>query len=141
MSFIQRARSSAPQGYVTPEFPSLYWPSPIRGSQHVYLYYPNDVWRFTILWTVIFFSVIHFAAAAWASVVQWRNWRLIWITPVIYVGIGSIEGFIAGSAVGGLLGGVYQAGYFTMSTWIPFVWALVNALVLILSSFAIHGGL
>jgi hypothetical protein len=39
------------------------------------------------------------------------------------------------------LGGVYQAGYFKMSTWVPFVWALVNALVLILSSFAIQGGL
>ena len=39
------------------------------------------------------------------------------------------------------LGGVYNAGYFRMSTWIPFVWALINALVLILSSFAIHGGL
>jgi hypothetical protein len=39
------------------------------------------------------------------------------------------------------LGGVYNAGYFKMSTWIPFVWALINALVLILSSFAIHGGL
>jgi hypothetical protein len=35
----------------------------------------------------------------------------------------------------------YQAGYFKMSTWIPFVWAVVNTLVLILSSFAIYGGL
>jgi hypothetical protein len=39
------------------------------------------------------------------------------------------------------LGGVYQAGYFEMSTWIPFVWAVINTLVLILSSFAIYGGL
>lgn len=39
------------------------------------------------------------------------------------------------------LGGVYQAGYFEMSTWIPFVWAIINMLVLILSSFAIYGGL
>ena len=37
--------------------------------------------------------------------------------------------------------GVYQAGYFEMSTWIPFVWAVINTLVLILSSFAIYGGL
>lgn len=41
----------------------------------------------------------------------------------------------------GRLGGVYQAGYFEMSTWIPFVWAVINTLVLILSSFAIYGGL
>lgn len=39
------------------------------------------------------------------------------------------------------IGGVYNAGYFRMSTWIPFVWALINTLVLILSSFAIQGGL
>jgi hypothetical protein len=39
------------------------------------------------------------------------------------------------------LGGVYQSGYFEMSTWIPFVWGAINAMVLILSSFAIYGGL
>jgi hypothetical protein len=36
---------------------------------------------------------------------------------------------------------VYQSGYFKMSTWIPFVWGLISAVVLVLSSFAIHGGL
>lgn len=61
--------------------------------------------------------------------------------PVIYAVLGGIEGVVAGSVIGGLLGGVYNAGYFRMSTWIPFVWALINALVLILSSFAIQGGL
>lgn len=55
--------------------------------------------------------------------------------------IGGIEAFVAGSVVGGLLGGVYNAGYFEMSTWIPFFWGLVGTLVLILSSFAIQGGL
>lgn len=39
------------------------------------------------------------------------------------------------------LSGIYSAGYFRMSTWIPFSWGLINALVLILSSFAIQGGL
>jgi len=39
------------------------------------------------------------------------------------------------------IGGVYTAGYFRMSTWIPFSWGVINALVLILSSFAIQGGL
>jgi hypothetical protein len=39
------------------------------------------------------------------------------------------------------LGAVYNAGYFRMSTWIPFVWSLINVLVLILSSFSIQGGL
>lgn len=41
----------------------------------------------------------------------------------------------------GRLGGVYTAGFFRMSTWIPLSWGIINALVLILSSFAIQGGL
>ncbi len=39
------------------------------------------------------------------------------------------------------LGAVYDAGSFKMSTIIPFLWALINVLVLIISSFAIQGGL
>jgi len=39
------------------------------------------------------------------------------------------------------LAGVYSAGYFRMSTWIPFSWGVINALTLIISSFAIQGGM
>lgn len=73
--------------------------------------------------------------------IQWRNWKLIWIAPVLFIVVGGCEALISGAIVGGLLGGVYQAGYFEMSTWIPFVWGVINTLVLILSSFAIYGGL
>lgn len=65
----------------------------------------------------------------------------MWIAPIVYAVIGGLEAFVAGSVVGGLLGGVYNAGYYEMSTWIPFFWGLVVTLVLILSSFAIQGGL
>ncbi|KAF2875066.1 hypothetical protein BDV95DRAFT_603838 [Massariosphaeria phaeospora] len=141
MSFIQRVDSAAPIGYETPAFPSLYWPLPMSAIKPHYLYYPSDIWRFTTVWTLLFFGAVHLVVAIWACAVQWRSWKLIWITPIIYAVIGGFEGLIAGSVVGGLLGGVYQAGYFQMSTWVPFVWAFVNALILILSSFAIHGGL
>ncbi|KAF2201728.1 hypothetical protein GQ43DRAFT_455588 [Delitschia confertaspora ATCC 74209] len=141
MSFIQRSSSSAPIDYETPTFPSLYWPLPFIDAHPSYLYYAGDIWRFTVLWTLLAFGAIHIVVALWACIVQWRSWKLIWVVPVLYTVIGGIEGVVAGSIVGGLLGGVYNAGYFRMSTWIPFVWALVNALVLILSSFAIHGGL
>jgi hypothetical protein len=72
---------------------------------------------------------------------QWRNWKLIWIAPIVFGTIGAIEALIAGNVVGGLLSGVYTAGYFRMSTWIPFSWGIINSLVLILSSFAIQGGM
>lgn len=39
------------------------------------------------------------------------------------------------------VGAIYSSGSFRMSTWIPFVWALINVLVLIVSSFSIQGGL
>ncbi|UPX21124.1 uncharacterized protein EKO05_0011325 [Ascochyta rabiei] len=141
MSFIQRLESSAPLGYTTPVFPSLYWPLPPGAAQSFYLYYPSDILRFTIYWTLLLVGGIHLIVALWACIIQWRNWNLIWVVPPLFAAVGALEGVIAGAIVGGLLGGVYQSGYFEMSTWIPFVWGVINALVLILSSFAIYGGL
>ena len=84
---------------------------------------------------------MHLAGSLYAVVIQWRNWKVIWITPIVFVVGGGVEAFIAGSCVGGLLAAVYNAGHFRMSTWVPFVWGLVNSLVLVLSSFAIQGAL
>ncbi|KIW02414.1 uncharacterized protein PV09_06232 [Verruconis gallopava] len=131
----------APLDYVTPSFPSLYWPFPISGIQANYLYDTTAIWRFTVLWTLLFYAAVHLVAAAYAMVIQRKNWKVIWIVPLVYAVMGGSEAFIAGSITGGLVGAVYTAGYFRMSTWIPFVWALINTLVLILSSFAIQGGL
>jgi hypothetical protein len=36
---------------------------------------------------------------------------------------------------------VYSAGYYKMSTWMPFLWGQVSVLVIILGSFSIQGGL
>ncbi|KAF2456519.1 hypothetical protein BDY21DRAFT_287634 [Lineolata rhizophorae] len=140
-SFTERLSSPAPLDYEPPSFPSLYWPFPVLGTQAYYLYHPYDVWRFTLLWTLLFYGGVHLAASGFAVGVQWRrNWKAVWLVPVLYAGVAGIEALIAGSVVGGL-GGVYTAGYFRMSTWIPFVWAFISTLVLILSSFAIQGGL
>jgi Putative transmembrane protein 170 len=71
-----------------------------------------------------------------------RNWKIgAWVVPVVYTVVASLEAIVAGSVVGGLLGGVYNAGFYRMSTWIPFVWGLINTVVLVLSSFAISSGL
>lgn len=65
----------------------------------------------------------------------------VWIILAVYMAIGAMEAFIAGSIVGGILGALYDAGYFRMSTWTPFIWGLINMLVLIVASFRIQGGL
>jgi hypothetical protein len=88
--------------YVTPSFPSLYWPFPIRGGQDSYLYDTTDIWRFTVLWTLLFYAAVHLAVASYAMVIQWKNWKVIWTVPLVYAVIGGSEAFIAGSITGGL---------------------------------------
>ncbi|KAG8624817.1 hypothetical protein KVT40_007884 [Elsinoe batatas] len=139
--FLKIVVNDRPLSYTPPPFPSLYWPFPVDGTQTYYLYDAGSIWRFTLLWTIIAVTGVHIIAALYACLVQWRNWKIIWVVPIIYTVIGGIEAIIAGNVVGALLGGVYTAGFFRMSTWIPFSWGVINALTLILSSFAIQGGM
>ncbi|KAF2400800.1 hypothetical protein EJ06DRAFT_529896 [Trichodelitschia bisporula] len=143
MSFLNTLTppSVTPPDYTTPPFPSLYWPFPVHTTASLYLYHATDIWRFTVLWTLLFFGATHIAASLYAVLVQLRNWKLVWIVPVVFAVVGGAEAFVAGSVVGGLLGGVYNGGQFRMSTWIPFVWGAVNALVVVLGGFAIQSGL
>jgi hypothetical protein len=65
----------------------------------------------------------------------------VWVVPVVYLVIGASEALLAGSLVGLVLGAIYNAGYFRMSTWTPLLWGVINMLVLVVSSFRIQGGL
>ena len=65
----------------------------------------------------------------------------VWLIPLVYLVIGGVEALLAGSLLGLIVGTVYTAGDYRMSTWMPFIWGLINVLVLILSSFRIQGGL
>lgn len=94
--------STVPQGYITPPFPSLYYPFPVSLNNGYYLYYTSDAWRFTLYWTLAFYAAIHLAASLYACMMQWRSWRVIWIAPVVFLLIAGLEGIIAGSIVGGL---------------------------------------
>lgn len=60
------------------------------------------MWRFTLYWTLICVVGVHMAAAGYACVMQYRNWKIIWVVPVVYLIIGGIEALIAGNVVGGL---------------------------------------
>ena len=101
-SFLQRISNTAPLGYVTPSFPSLYWPFPVKGDQAKYLYHAADIWKFTVIWTLIFYEGVHLATSGYAVAIQWRNWKIIWLAPVVFLIIGGIEAMIAGSVIGGL---------------------------------------
>ncbi|KAK5160212.1 hypothetical protein LTR04_004766 [Oleoguttula sp. CCFEE 6159] len=102
MSFFKQVANTAPLDYISPPFPSLYWPFPVQGYQANYLYYARDVWRYTLTWTLIFYGAVHIVASGYAVALQWRNWKIIWVAPVLYAVVGGIEAVIAGSVVGGL---------------------------------------
>jgi len=134
--------SPAPLDYATPSFPSLFWPYKAKPGVANYLYYSHDIWRFTLLWTLIAFATVHLAVAAFAVLMQLGKgksaWKHVWIIPLVYAFVAGIEALIAGSFLGLILGAVYNAGYFHMSTWIPFIWSLISVLVLILASFSVQ---
>jgi hypothetical protein len=92
----------APRDYVVPPFPALYWPFPLNSGQASYLYHATDIWRFTVIWTLIFYGAVHFAAAGYAVIIGRKNWKVIWIVPVVYAVVGGTEAVLAGSIVGGL---------------------------------------
>ena len=103
-SFLRSLTPSnpAPLDYVTPPFPSLYWPLPTSGAQSNYLYHTTDIWRFTVVWTLLFYGAVHIGASGYAVIIQRRNWKVIWVAPLAFIVIGGLEAFIAGSVVGGL---------------------------------------
>lgn len=91
-----------PDSYQTPPFPSLYWPFPVNGPQTFYLYDAFDMFLFTLYWTLICVVGVHLVAGGYACAMQYQNWKLVWITPLVFAIIGGIEAVIAGSIVGGL---------------------------------------
>ncbi|MBE3047605.1 hypothetical protein IMZ48_34850 [Candidatus Bathyarchaeota archaeon] len=98
---VQRA---PPPGYSAPNFPSLTWeltdPTPQKARS---LFYVKDIWAFTVLWTVVIYSVFHLGAAAIAVVAQGtkrRGWRVLWAVPVLYLFVAAAQGVLAGSVVG-----------------------------------------
>lgn len=100
--FLRLKVNPKPLAYETPPFPSLYWPFPVDGPQCTYLYDAHAIWRYTLYWTLICVGGVHIIASAYACGVQWRNWKLIWIAPVVFAVIGTCEAVIAGSITGGL---------------------------------------
>lgn len=111
-----------PPNYKTPPFPSLNVrtladPTP----QRMYtLYYLTDIWRFTLVWTLITYALFHLSAVLVAMVTHgWKksSWSYIWAVPVVYLVVAGLEALLAGSVVGLVYG---SPGLF----WCPLLPAL-----------------
>ncbi|KAI5840060.1 hypothetical protein DFP73DRAFT_196229 [Morchella snyderi] len=139
VSWNYHLSSVAPPGYDTPPFPSLYWPINPKPGTAAYLFYSTDIWRFTTFWTLIVYAAFHLAAGIWAFAMH--PTKLSFGVPFLYAILGGIEAAMSGTIVGFILAAVYNAGFFRMSTWIPFVWSIINVMVLLISSFSLQGGL
>lgn len=127
--------TNVPVGYVVPEFPSLHFPIGSPEYDVSFLYYTNDIWRFTFLWSIIFSFAFHGGAAVVAILSHRKVMGAVWIL-LVYGFIAGIYGIISGTVSGFLLAAIYRAGMFSMSTWIPFAWGLMMTLYLVITSYS-----
>jgi hypothetical protein len=93
-----------PPDYTSPPFPSLGWVllDETANRQHS-LFYVTDIWRFTLLWTLISFAALHLSAALLAVFMHGNKklgWKYLWAVPLIYGFVAAIQAIIAGSIVG-----------------------------------------
>ncbi|KAK5267213.1 hypothetical protein LTR96_007246 [Exophiala xenobiotica] len=65
--------AGVPRSYVSPEFPSLYWPIRAQPGQARYLYYLSDIYRYTLYWSLITIVSAHICVASWAVLMQFSS--------------------------------------------------------------------
>ncbi|KAL7414243.1 hypothetical protein BDY24DRAFT_414459 [Mrakia frigida] len=135
-------RVTTPIDYVVPNFPSLYTPTYDQDGAF-FLYFAEDMWRFTLLWTLIVIGSIHFCCGLIAGIVFSRRHPMIAISiPFIATAMGLLMGLISSTVVGFVLAALYQAAHFQMATyvlenhlWVPFIFALIQGFVVVLGSY------
>ncbi|CAI4832610.1 CPA_1a_G0057280.mRNA.1.CDS.1 [Saccharomyces cerevisiae] len=135
-SFV--TNNDIPVGYVTPKFPSLYWP--INNSKYStgFLYYISDIWKFSLYWTLIFNGAFYVTAGVYASLTHRKKAGSVWIF-VMYVLYGGLQGLTTGTVMGFLIGAIYRSGLFSMSTWVPLCCAVVQILFDVVLSYSMVG--
>ncbi|KAF9244187.1 hypothetical protein BU15DRAFT_42427 [Melanogaster broomeanus] len=161
-------------------WPSLYNPvievgselsSPVQPGAY-YLQLPEDIFRFTLYWNLIFHLPFGFLAGTYAffnflfpparpisdSVPLFpsslashppsappQEWtrplrlnagrsRLTFalLVFVAFLSLSLLSAVVGAAIIGFVLAGVYTACGFYMSTWIPFIWAVIHSLVALL---------
>ncbi|KAI8992229.1 hypothetical protein BDB01DRAFT_716882 [Pilobolus umbonatus] len=116
-----------PYGYKgAPSWPSLYWP--FNGDfdpLHLVADIPNSLYHIKGIWA--------FGMLTKSRTLHW--YIALWI-PFLFVLCGSIASFLIGSTIGIALAFIYNSGFFVMSTWIPFLWALIHILIVVIGSYS-----
>jgi hypothetical protein len=96
---------AAPPDYQTPKFPSLNVQTLYDSTERkeYTLFYIYDVWRFTLIWTLIIYALFHLGAVFVTVFTHgWKKnaWRYLWAVPVVYLVMAGVEAVVAGSLVG-----------------------------------------
>lgn len=132
---------NVPIGYSTPAFPSLYLPVGLHSDEYeaLFLIYTSDIWRFSVYWALIFYSLTYGIVGICACVSMfWRSSRQhqmdrqhcklqhlrLLIVFALYMFLGLLNAFLSGSVTGLVLNAIYRAGSLTMTTWIPFCFSI-----------------
>jgi hypothetical protein len=71
--------------------------NPHPGTEQ-HLYYADDIWRFTLLWTLIVYAAFHLASGFYAFFMMPSKLSLG--IPLMFAIFGGIEATMAGSIVG-----------------------------------------
>ncbi|CCF59406.1 hypothetical protein KAFR_0G03730 [Kazachstania africana CBS 2517] len=137
--FFDTKEQSVPIGYITPKFPSLYWPIGFDESfDNAFLYSVVDIWKFTLYWSLIFNGAFYVSAGAVACLTTKKKSRSLLIFAT-YTVFGGLQGVIVGTVMGFLVGTIYRAGLFGMSCWIPMCCAVAQILYDVLVSYSTVG--
>ncbi|KAK3899911.1 protein-S-isoprenylcysteine O-methyltransferase [Staphylotrichum tortipilum] len=101
METPSRIRRDTPAEYTVPPFPSLFWPPQ---ASKVILYELDEMWKFTLFWTIILYGLFHLGAVGVAVLMQggrrMSSWKNLWLVPLTYALIAGFEGLLAGTLVG-----------------------------------------
>ncbi|WVQ77526.1 hypothetical protein IAR50_007212 [Cryptococcus sp. DSM 104548] len=62
-------------------------------------------------------------------------WPIL-VLPLVATAVAAAVALVTGTVVGFALAAIYSAAGFSMSTWVPFLWALIISLVIIISSYS-----
>lgn len=128
--------NAIPIDYVVPSFPSLYFPIGSPEFKSALLFYPYDIWKFTLYWTFIFFASFHLCASIWASIMHRKSLMDSIYIILFYLIFSGIQALISGSLVGLFIGALYRSGTFGMTTWLPFSWGAIQILFQVVTSYS-----